>query len=314
MTHRFRRLFLVAVVTLSASACNWVLSLDEYAGSAGNVPCSACSASRCECVRTPPSGMRAARVLIPASPSALCPSGFSQSVVIGKGASNTGCECACQSPPVGAACGIAEHDQQKCVGTAVLSPALAGGCVKLGASAASASAQRVSGGGCTPTAVPSEPFVTRALACIDDSPAGDSACGDGEVCAAAADTPFASTPCVITEAGATTSCPTGYGHKYTFESDLKDQRSCDTTACSCSPQPCEGATVNLYSDDACKNCQNCQTGPVSTSNCVSFGNIASLMVLTTGKTTGECASKGTSVSSGSVSADGERTLCCSRPL
>ncbi|MBI3202931.1 MAG: hypothetical protein HYZ29_15440 [Myxococcales bacterium] len=304
-----RRLAAVVAVGSSSAlaACNVFFSLEDYAGPA-EAACSSCAAERCRCTPQAPAGFDHARLFVAAKASDLCPSGTVAGVAMGQGAKDTGCACECVGPASGSTCALAIYPKKGCTG-APAQLITSSSCTPLtGSGELSTAVVPAAGATCTAQAAPRSPaFAVRVLACLDQLP-GDAGCASGEVCAAAAGAPFDPSPCLVAKPGAGGSCPDNYSHKYVFATGFEDQRSCDDSACSCSPPTCPDTQVTLCQDAACQ--ANCGLSAQSFTNCKDFSGLTHGRVDVAGKTSGTCEPTGEAKASGTVSPTGTSVVCC----
>lgn len=311
MTHRRLRVLLALGVSSTLAACTLVFSLDDYAAPTLAV-CSSCAANRCQCAPNAPTGFDYARLRVPAKTEDVCPSGTVAGVAMGQGVEDDGCECACDSPAAGAACSLAIFAGKGCKGSPVQSIAL-GACTALGTSGDSSAAVLPAAGKACPVHATLRPpaFTVPVLVCLDPLP-GDSGCDERTTCTAAPGPPFEATACIIAKPGAAVSCPDSYSHKYLFATEFDDQRSCDSSACACSPQECPDTTVSLCQDPACQ--ASCGVSGQNFLNCKDFAGLTHGQVVSDGKTVGKCEASGEATSSGSVATSGLVTVCCRNAL
>lgn len=298
---------LVVACLLIASACSVAFPVDEYEGPAGPLSCDECGGPDCQCVAGAPAGWALARVRLGAGSGDACPVGFGSSLVLGQGLKDSPCECRCGSPAPGAACGVGLHDLGQCAGGATQTVTTTA-CSPLD-SATSARAVVASGPPCTISAKAELEFDVRVLACLDGTSGSDPVCGAGATCSRVALAPFHPAACVVRTDGSSGPCPSGYSHRYVFESDFVDTRSCTSADCGCTPQPCEGASFVLCKDAGCTDCPVTSDG-----KCASFGGLSSVRIIAPGKTVGSCTPTGTTDTTGSVTTTGSRVVCCTQKL
>jgi len=291
------------------SACNVFFSLEDYAAPELS-SCSTCAAERCQCVPKAPAGFDHARLRTTASAEDLCPSGTVAGVAMGQGERNTGCECACDSPASGAACGLAIFAGAGCGGSAA--KLVGAACTPFGTTGeASALVVPAAGASCPSLALPRPPeFEVAVLACLDQLP-GEGGCDDRTTCSASAGAPFDPSACIVAKPGAPATCPDSYSHRYVFRTGFDDQRSCDATACKCAPQQCPDTKVSLCKDAACTDCPK---SAEVLAGCTGFGGLVAGRVDVDGKTQGQCSPSGSATVAGTLTATGALVVCCRRAL
>jgi hypothetical protein len=311
MTRPTLRAALISAFSGLLAACNLLFSLDDYAAPE-LASCSTCAAERCACAPKAPSGFDYARLRVPAGVDDLCPAGTVAGVAMGQGAKDTGCDCQCDGPAPGAPCALAIYSGKGCQG-APTTTLTSSTCTDIGVTGdSSAAVIPAATTGCQAKAAVHPPdFAVRVLACLDQAPS-QGGCDDRTTCAAALEPPFDPSPCIVAQPGEKASCPESYSHKYLFVTTLDDQRSCDASGCTCSPQQCPTTTVTLCQDPACQT--NCGLTAESFTNCKDFAGLTHGRVDVDGTTQGTCQPGGQATSSGSVTASGSVVVCCRSAL
>jgi hypothetical protein len=275
------------------------------AGSGGFVSgsCDACTSSNgCECV--PEVGQGWTHVRVADGTLSKCPDVTDAPVLVGSGATDTGCgTCTCGGASPGVCgFGMVRYSYAGCAGTGYYSlDTSVGTCHTLsGTTVAYMPKPFGEGGGCDPgTAQPKPPaFATKTSLC---SQASEGACGTSGTCVPKPTTAFDASACVMFDSqGVDVACPPGYPNKQSFSTGFDDTRTCK---CNCKPSvSCSGGSVTFDCAGTTNQANQCKDATTVTEY-----KILSLPSVTDTN----CYPDGASTpSGGTVMPSGLRVVCC----
>ena len=280
--------------------------------SGGSPSCASCATGDCRCVPAPEAGWRAAVFAENSDGPVACPAGYSQQIVVGKGAQDTGCaSCQCSQPST-TPCRWHWSSTSSC---ALQHPwggwsntLSAGICHDTNASQTVFTRVSVEGTstkepqcGAGSSAPNAPKYQTTATLCIDSSA---TACGSG-VCAASPPSSFSQAACVVANQEGPAQCPAGYPVQRIFATGFSDQRTC--SGCSCTLNTaCTGGGIQYCSGKGCTGCSS----SVPWDKCTQTFP-ASIKIVSVGSPpTQVCAPSGSPKVSGSLNPTGTRVVCC----